>query len=56
MLRQTGKFYEQTRAKLDEELDGILYKTIVSLQRHLGRENNYYLESIEKKISIIYRK
>lgn len=53
MLRQTGKFYEITRKKLDEELGGMYAKLTFHFKDTLGVENNYYLESIEKNIAYL---
>ena len=53
MLRQTGNFYKKTRAKLDEELDGIYIQLSLHFKDTLGVENNYYLESIEKNIEYL---
>ena len=53
MLCQTGKFYETTRKKLDEELGGMYDQLKFHFKDTLGVENNYYLESIEKNIAYL---
>lgn len=53
MLRQTQKFYEVTREKLDGVYDGIYAKLTFHFQDTLGVDNNYYIESIEKNIAYL---
>lgn len=53
MLRQTQKFYEVTRDKLDTVYDGIYAKLTFHFQDTLGMPNNYYMESIEKNITYL---
>jgi hypothetical protein len=53
MLRQTGRFYEITRKKLDEELGGLYAQLAHHFKDTLGVDNNYYLESIEKNIAYL---
>jgi hypothetical protein len=50
MLRQTRRFYEITRKKLDGEFQGLYARLSDHFQATLGVANNYYLESIEKNI------
>ncbi|MEJ1959655.1 MAG: HD domain-containing protein [Nitrosomonadales bacterium] len=53
MLRQTEKFYNNTRKKLDDELDGMYAQLTFHFMDTLGVENNFYLESIEKNIGYL---
>ena len=53
LLRQTEKFYENTRNKLDGELGGMYANLAFHFKDTLGVENNYYLESIEKNIAYL---
>lgn len=53
MLRQTQKFYEVTREKLDGVYDGIYAKLTFHFQDTLGMSKNYYIESIEKNIAYL---
>lgn len=50
LLRQTNRFYETTRAKLDGVLGGIYKKLEYHFKETMGVSNNYYLESIEKNM------
>lgn len=50
LLRQTNRFYEITREKLDGALGGIYKKLEYHFQATLGVRKNYYLESIEKNM------
>jgi hypothetical protein len=53
MLRQTGKFYEITREKLDGAYQGLYVRLAAHFRDIFGVENNYYLESIEKNIAYL---
>ncbi len=53
LLRQTKKFYEVTRAKLDGPFGGLYVKLALHFKEMLGAEENYYLESIEKNIAYL---
>lgn len=53
LLQQTGKFYEITRKKLDEELDSTYNQLSAHFKDTMGVEKNYYLESIEKNIAYL---
>jgi len=53
MLCQTETFYENTRKKLDQELDGMYAQLAFHFRDTLGVDNNYYLESIEKNIAYL---
>ena len=53
LLRQTEKFYETTRKKLDVDLDGLYVQLKYHFKDTLGVERNYYLESIEKNIAYL---
>ncbi len=53
LLRQTEKFYEHIRKKLDGELDGMYAQLAFHFKDTLGVENNYYMESIEKNITYL---
>jgi len=53
LLRQTNRFYEVTRKKMDEALGGIYMKLEYHFKDKLGVEKNYYLESIEKNMSYL---
>ncbi len=53
MLRQTNRFYEMTREKLDGVLGGIYNKLEFHFKDTIGVENNYYLDSIEKNITYL---
>lgn len=53
LLRQTNRFYETTRAKLDGVLGGIYKKLEYHFMDTMGVGNNYYLESIEKNMAYL---
>lgn len=53
MLRQTRRFYEITREKLDSAYQGLYAKLSLHFMDVFGVENNYYLESIEKNIAYL---
>ena len=53
LLRNTRRFYESTRRKLDGELGGIYTRLVFHFKDRLGVERNYYLESIEKNIAYL---
>ncbi len=53
MLQQTEIFYQKTRKKLDEELDGMYSQLSFHFKDTMGVENNFYLESIEKNIAYL---
>jgi len=53
LLRQTNRFYETTRAKLDGALGGIYQKLEYHFKDTMGVSNNYYLESIEKNMAYL---
>ena len=53
LLRQTENFYENTRKKLDVDLDGLYVQLKSHFKDTLGVERNYYLESIEKNIAYL---
>ncbi|MDO8926425.1 MAG: HD domain-containing protein [Sideroxyarcus sp.] len=53
LLRQTNRFYETTRAKLDGVLGGIYKKLEYHFKDTMGVSNNYYLESIEKNMAYL---
>lgn len=53
LLRQTNRFYETTREKLDGALGGIYKKLEYHFQDTLGVSKNYYLESIEKNMAYL---
>lgn len=55
MLRQTTRFYEITRKKLDGVYQGLYVKLSAHFRETMGVENNYYLESIEKNIAYLAR-
>jgi hypothetical protein len=50
MLRQTKKFYEITREKLDGSFGGIYIHLALHFKDVFGTEENFYLDSIEKNI------
>lgn len=53
MLRQTKKFYQLTREKLDSVYQGIYAMLSFHFQDVYGVDNNYYMESIEKNIAYL---
>ncbi|HZW24524.1 MAG TPA: hypothetical protein VFF26_03490 [Gallionella sp.] len=53
MLRQTRRFYEITREKLDGVFQGMYARLSDHFQSTMGVANNYYLESIEKNIEYL---
>jgi thiamine biosynthesis lipoprotein ApbE len=53
LLRQTNRFYEMTREKLDGALGGIYKKFEFHFKDMLGVSNNYYLEAIEKNMAYL---
>jgi hypothetical protein len=53
MLRQTRKFYDITREKLDGAYQGLYAKLTSHFRDVFGTEINYYLESIEKNIAYL---
>ncbi len=53
MLRQTRRFYEITREKLDSAYQGLYARLACHFRDVFGTENNYYLESIEKNIAYL---
>ncbi len=53
MLRQTRRFYEVTKKKLDGEFQGLYARLSDHFRATLGVANNYYLESIEKNIDYL---
>ncbi|HAF44921.1 MAG: hypothetical protein A2100_01090 [Sideroxydans sp. GWF2_59_14] len=53
LLRQTNRFYETTRAKLDGALGGIYKNLEYHFMDTMGVGNNYYLESIEKNMAYL---
>jgi hypothetical protein len=53
LLRQTKKFYEVTREKLDVAFGGIHANLTFHFKEVLGVENNFYLESIEKNVAYL---
>ena len=55
LLRQTNRFYEVTRVKLDDALGGIYHKLEFHFKDSLGVGTNYYLESIEKNINYLQK-
>ena len=55
LLRQTKKFYEVTRAKLDGPFGRLYINLALHFKEMLGAEENYYLESIEKNIAYLSR-
>lgn len=55
MLRQTKKFYDVTREKLDGAFGGLYIHLALHFKDTMGVENNYYLESIEKNIAYLLK-
>lgn len=53
MLRQTARFYEITREKLDVVYEGLYAKLSDHFRVTMGVANNYYIESIEKNIAYL---
>ncbi|MDH4215290.1 MAG: HD domain-containing protein [Gallionella sp.] len=53
LLRQTARFYEITREKLDSVYDGLYVKLSAHFKDTMGVERNYYLDSIEKNIDYL---
>jgi hypothetical protein len=53
MLRQTRRFYEITKEKLDGVFQGLYVRLSDHFMETLGVANNYYLESIEKNIAYL---
>ena len=53
MLRQTRRFYEITKEKLDGVYQGLYARLSDHFQSTMGVANNYYLESIEKNIAYL---
>jgi HD domain len=53
LLRQTNRFYETTREKLDGALGGIYQKLEYHFRDTMGVSNNYYLESIAKNMAYL---
>ncbi|HEX5363262.1 MAG TPA: HD domain-containing protein [Gallionella sp.] len=55
MLRQTKRFYDLTREKLDVVYGGVYARLSAHFRVTMGVGNNYYLESIEKNIDYLAR-
>lgn len=53
MLRQTRKFYEVTLAKLDGQFGALYVNLALHFKDTMGAGRNYYMESIEKKITYL---
>lgn len=53
MLRQTRRFYEITKEKLDGVFQGLYARLSDHFQATMGPAKNYYLESIEKNIAYL---
>ncbi|HCI13706.1 MAG: hypothetical protein A2061_05975 [Gallionellales bacterium GWA2_59_43] len=53
MLRQTRRFYEITKEKLDGLYQGLYLKLSEHFRETMGVANNYYLESVEKNIAYL---
>ena len=53
MLRQTRKFYDITREKLDGVYEGLYARLASHFKGVFGAEVNHYLESIEKNIAYL---
>lgn len=53
LLRQTNRFYETIREKLDGSLGGIYKKLEFHFKDTLGVGNNYYLEAMEKNMAYL---
>lgn len=54
LLRQTRSFYQTSlEKKLEGSFEGIYKKFTFHFSDYMGRENNYYLESIEKNIAYL---
>lgn len=54
LLRKTKSFYDVTKEqKLEGNFEGIYKKLSFHFKDALGKENNYYLESIEKNIGYL---
>ena len=53
LLRQTKTFYENTRQKLDGDLNGLYKQLSLHFKDTLGLERNFYLESIEKNMGYL---
>ncbi|MCK9199623.1 MAG: HD domain-containing protein [Gallionella sp.] len=53
MLRQTRRFYEITKEKLDGVFQGLYARLSDHFMETMGVANNYYLESIEKNIAYL---
>lgn len=53
MLRQTKRFYEITRKKLDGEFQGLYARLSDYFRETMGVAENYYIESIEKNIAYL---
>jgi len=53
MLRQTRRFYEITREKLDVVYEGLYARLSDHFRETMGVANNYYIESIEKNIAYL---
>lgn len=55
MLRQTQRFYEITREKLDVVYESLYARLSAHFRVTMGVENNYYLESIANNIDYLVR-
>lgn len=55
LLRQTSRFYEMTREKLDGALGGIYRNFEYHFLATTGVKNNFYLEAIEKNMAYLSR-
>jgi hypothetical protein len=53
MLRQTRRFYEITKEKLDSVFQGLYARLSDHFMETMGVANNYYLESIERNIAYL---
>lgn len=53
LLRQTRRFYEITREKLDGAYEGLYHRLAEHFRETMGVAKNYYLESIEKNIAYL---
>ncbi|HLP99055.1 MAG TPA: hypothetical protein VK149_11460 [Sideroxyarcus sp.] len=55
MLRQTDRFYQTTRDKLDGPLGGVYRKFAFHFGETMGISRNFYLEAIDKNIAYLER-
>lgn len=53
LLRQTNRFYEMTREKLDGALEGIYKKLEFHFEETMGVPNNFYLDAIRKNMGYL---